>query len=208
LSFRTIAGAQSKGRPAARIGYGGKANVIAEPREERAPLLPDLLATGLDIIFVGAAPSHWSADIGHYYAGPTNRFWLTLYKSGFTPRLLLPEEDTQILQYGIGLTGIYRQLSTSANHLLPTPTGERRARLREKLRELSPKYICYNGKDAYRLCTGKTWTDWGEQAVRQGEPRVFVAISSSGRADGWSRERLEQYRELKRLVDEARSYCR
>jgi TDG/mug DNA glycosylase family protein len=94
--------------------------------EERTNILPDILAPGLDVIFIGAAPSHWSADAGHYYAGPTNKFWPVLHQSGFTPRRLRPEEDADVLHYGIGLTGIFKNLSTSANHLLPPPTPERR----------------------------------------------------------------------------------
>ena len=39
------------------------------------PLLSDVLAPGLEVIFVGAAPSVMAATTGHYYAGSRNRFW-------------------------------------------------------------------------------------------------------------------------------------
>jgi TDG/mug DNA glycosylase family protein len=165
------------------------------------PILPDILAPGLDVIFVGAAPSHSSADIGHYYAGPTNKFWLMLYQAGFTPRLYRSEEDADVLRCGVGLTGIYKHLSTSANHLLPTPTEQLRAALREKLLHYAPRIVCYNGKDVYQLATGRVCMDWGEQEERLGDSRVFVVYSSSARADFWGRERLALYRELKSLVD-------
>ena len=170
------------------------------PLEERTPLLPDILAPNLDVIFVGAAASHSSADAGHYYAGPTNKFWLVLYQSEFTPRLLRTQEDGEVLQYGIGLTGIYKQLSTSANHLLPQPSRALQRELQDKLVQHSPRFVCYNGKDVYKLCTGRTCIDWGEQPELIGDSRVFVAISSSARADGWAKERVAQYRELRRLV--------
>ena len=173
--------------------------------EEKAPLLPDILAPGLDVIFVGAAPSHSSADIGHYYAGPTNKFWLVLHQAGFTHRRLRPEEDAGVVEFGVGLTGVYKRLSTSANHLLPVPSAERRSALRNKLVSLAPLFVCYNGKDVYRMCTGRTCVEWGEQQERVGDARVHVVISSSARADGWARERLEQYRALKRRVDELRT---
>ncbi|HLJ56240.1 MAG TPA: mismatch-specific DNA-glycosylase [Chthonomonadaceae bacterium] len=171
--------------------------------EEQSPLLPDILAPGLDVVIVGAAPSHWSADAGHYYAGPTNKFWLVLHQSGFTPRRLRPQEDCEVLNYGIGLTGIFKNLSTSANHLLPQPSPERRLALREKLTALAPRFLCYNGKDVYKMCTGRTCIDWGEQPERTGESRVFVVVSSSARADAWACERLELYRELKSLVSQS-----
>ncbi len=164
------------------------------------PILPDYLAHGLDVIFVGAAPSLSSAQSGHYYAGPTNKFWLVLHQSGFTPRQLRPEEDTQVLQYHIGLTGLYKHTSTSANHLLPPPTATQRSELRRKIEEYAPRWACFNGKDVYKLATGRVCMDWGEQAERIGKTGVFVAHSSSARADGWGRERLALYQELKRLA--------
>lgn len=165
------------------------------------PILPDILAPGLDVIFVGAAPSHSSADIGHYYAGPTNRFWLLLHQAEFTPRQLRSEEDHLALQYGIGLTGIFKFLSTSANHLLPTPTEAERTELQAKLLRYSPRWIGYNGKDVYRMATGKICLDWGEQEEHLGSARVFVVHSSSARADFWGAERLALYRELKQKIN-------
>jgi TDG/mug DNA glycosylase family protein len=170
----------------------------------RAPILPDILAPGLDVIFVGAAPSHHSADVGHYYAGPTNRFWLLLFQADFTPRQLRAEEDQEVVRYGIGLTGIHKYLSTSANHLLPPPTAQQRADLFAKLQFYAPRFVCFNGKDVYQMATERLCTDWGEQEERIGSARVFVAHSSSARADFWGQERLLLYRELKSLVDAAR----
>ena len=170
-----------------------------------ATILPDILAPHLDVIFVGAAPSHSSAEIGHFYAGPTNKFWLLLAQAGFTPRQLAAHEDAEALRYGIGLTGIYLNLSTSANHLLPKPTPEQQAALEKKLRAYAPRFICFNGKDVYQMATGRVCTDWGEQEERIGSSRVFVIHSSSARADAWGRERLALYQELKSLIDAGRS---
>ncbi|HZO92022.1 MAG TPA: mismatch-specific DNA-glycosylase [Chthonomonadaceae bacterium] len=165
-----------------------------------APLLPDLLAPGLDVIFVGAAPSLSAAASGHYYAGPTNRFWLLLYQAGFTPRQFRAEEDGEVLRYGIGLTGLFKHIASSANHLLPPPTETQRAHLREKLLAHAPGFVCFNGKDVYALATGRLCMDWGEQEERIGEARVYVVHSSSARADFWGRERLALYKELKELI--------
>ena len=37
--------------------------------------LPDLLAPGIELLFVGINPSLYSARAGHYYARPGNMFW-------------------------------------------------------------------------------------------------------------------------------------
>ncbi len=166
------------------------------------PLLPDILTSDLNVIFVGAAPSHWSAQAGHYYAGPTNKFWLLLFQAGFTPYRLQPEEDGEVLKYGIGLTGIYKHIASSANHLLPPPTKLQQLEFKEKLIHLNPRYICYNGKDVYHLCTGKVCMDWGLQEEKTGSSNVFVLHSSSARADGWGNERLALYIELKQHIEQ------
>ncbi len=103
--------------------------------------LPDILAPGLDVIFVGAAASHNSARAGHWYAGPTNKFWLLLAQSGFTPRQLRPEEDIEVLQYGLGLTCVFPHSATSrstpretASVLSSLPLLQRERRLSDEHR--------------------------------------------------------------------------
>ena len=163
-------------------------------------LLPDYLEKGLDVVFVGAAPSVRAAETGHYYAGATNRFWLLLYQSGFTPRQLLAEEDITILEYGIGLTAVFPNKISTANHLLPTPTKEIREELLQKLKDCDPKFVCFNGKDVFQMAIGAICTDWGEQETKIGNSRVFVLHSSSSRADFWGKERLSLYQELYTLL--------
>ena len=42
--------------------------------------MPDYLAPGLDVLFVGINPGRRSAATGHHYAGPGNHFWPLLYE--------------------------------------------------------------------------------------------------------------------------------
>src|SRR5579872_5599816 len=148
-------------------------------RDPRMALLPDRLAPGLDVIFVGAAPSIMAATTGHYYAGARNRFWRLLFQAGFTPRELRAEEDAEVLQYGIGLTAILPGHISTSNDLLPPPTEQERTRLRERLLRCAPRFICYNGKDVYRMCYGEEAPHWGLQSERLGTSRQFVVHSTS-----------------------------
>ncbi len=171
-------------------------------------LLPDILAPGLDVIFVGAAPSPAAAMAGHYYAGSRNRFWDLLYRAGFTPKRLDAEQDHEVLYYGIGLTAVYVDRISVANHLLPPPDESTLAALHRKLERFSPRVVCYNGKDVCRMCTGEENPPWGEMPEYLGRSIQFVAHSSSGRADRWGVERLELYCQLRQLVEDLRTASR
>ena len=173
---------------------------MREEIETPEPYLTEYLRPGLGVIFVGAAASVRSAHAGHWYAGPTNKFYLLLYQSGLTPRQLRPEEDSRLLDFGIGLTCLHRYRSTTANHLLPPPTPQQRQSVTEKIIQYAPRFACFNGKDVYQMATGKICADWGEQPEPIGESRVWVAHSSSGRADPWAADRLALYRELAREI--------
>lgn len=172
---------------------------------EHPALLPEILAPGLDVIFVGAAPSVAAAMSGHYYAGGRNRFWQLLHQAGFTPELLAAEEDDRALEFGIGLTAILPGHISTSNDLLPPPSEAERAALRERLLRLAPRFVCYNGRDVYRMCHGDDPPGWGLLPEPLGISQQFVVYSSSGRADRWGADRLYLYHELKRLVDADRA---
>jgi TDG/mug DNA glycosylase family protein len=163
-------------------------------------ILPDYLAPGLDVVSVGAAPSLYAAERGHYYAGPRNRFWLLLHQSGLTRRQLREEEDFEVLQFGIGLTALFTTIASSENGKLPTPTNDVIADLNRRLMRHSPKIICYNGKDVHKLVTGSVTARWGIQQGSIGNSLQFIVPSTSGRADGCGAERLYRFQQLNALI--------
>src|SRR6516162_9675303 len=79
--------------------------------------VPDVIATGLKILFVGINPGLYSGAVGHHFARPGNRFWRALHASGITPRLLSPYEERDLLQFGIGITNIVNRASAQAKEL-------------------------------------------------------------------------------------------
>src|SRR5512141_2643338 len=83
------------------------------PRPTREDLLaargkgvPDVIAAGLQALFVGITPSIYSACVGHHFARPGNRFWPALFAGGFTDRVLRPEEERELLGWGYGITNL------------------------------------------------------------------------------------------------------
>ncbi|HEX6985827.1 MAG TPA: mismatch-specific DNA-glycosylase, partial [Planctomycetaceae bacterium] len=59
--------------------------------------VPDVIAPGLAVLFCGINPGLYTAWAGHHFARPGNRFWPALHRSGFTPRLLAPSEEAELL---------------------------------------------------------------------------------------------------------------
>jgi TDG/mug DNA glycosylase family protein len=53
-------------------------------------MLAPIVAPGLHVLFVGINPGLRSAEVGHNFARPGNRFYPALYAAGFTPRVLVP----------------------------------------------------------------------------------------------------------------------
>lgn len=163
--------------------------------------LPTYIAPGLNLLFIGFNPGMRSAQIGHYYGYPGNRFWWLLHQSGLTDRLLRPEEDHTLLNLGYGLTDIVARPSKSSNDLAGWELRAGRADLLDKLDRFRPRIACYNGKGVYAALTGKPSPAYG----RQPEPVVhgvvdFVAASPSGRSREPVSLKLKLYKELRALL--------
>jgi TDG/mug DNA glycosylase family protein len=144
-------------------------------------LVSDYLQPGLRIVFVGFNPSLRSAEVGHHYASPSNRFWTILYKAGLTDRIYLPEEDYLLLEKGYGFTNIVERPTRSAADIGRDEYRACRRELKRKIQTYQPQLVCYVGKGVYQEYSGKRQITWGLQAdsvVK--EVKDFVAPSSSG----------------------------
>lgn len=145
------------------------------------PNIPDHIAPGLRILFVGFNPSIRSGETGHHYANPRNRFWTILHQAGLTPRLYKADEDGSLLELGYGFTNIVARPTGTAAEITANEYAEGREALRRKIEKYRPRIVCFVGKGVYEAYSGRRDVAWGFQA----EPvvpgvREFVAPSSSG----------------------------
>jgi TDG/mug DNA glycosylase family protein len=164
--------------------------------------LPDLLAEGLDLLFVGINPGMKSALLGHYYAGPGNLFWKCLHESGLTPTLLRPQEDRRVLEYGIGITDCVKRASRMASEVRMSEFREAAPDLVRKVREYRPRIVCFNGLMGYRSAIDPAG-QLGLQPRRLGGAIAFVVPSTSAANAGFTRaERVEWFRRLRDLRDD------
>lgn len=131
----------------------------------------DLIAKDLRVLFCGINPSLYSAAVGHHFARPGNRFWPALHGAGFTPVLLVPARERELLAAGIGITNVVPTATAAADEL----SGEDYRRgvevLRRKLRRYRPRTIAFLGLGAYRSVSGHRGATIGLQA----EPFAGVA---------------------------------
>jgi TDG/mug DNA glycosylase family protein len=148
-------------------------------------ILADMLRPGLRVVFCGTAAGAVSAAKGAYYAGPGNRFWTILAKTGLTPRQLRPEEFAQVLDFGIGLTDVAKTVS-GADADLPADAFDRIG-LIARMREVLPAYLAFNGKKAAATALGRPTRllRYGPVLDVPNLPPVVVLPSTSGAASGF-----------------------
>ena len=116
--------------------------------------LPDLLAPGLSLVFVGLNPSEYSAREGHYFANPRNRFWTAFNRSSLLPPALgrecAPTDDAGLLEHGIGFTDVVKRPTPQGSGLKAADYRRWAPLLREKLLQCRPRLICFHGLMAYK----------------------------------------------------------
>jgi TDG/mug DNA glycosylase family protein len=154
----------------------------------------------LDVVFCGINPGFVSAAAAAHFANPRNDFWRLLHAAGFTPRLLRPDEQFEVLDYGIGLTNAAPRTTRGSSDLRRGDFAGAAERLEGIALELEPQAIAFVGKEAYRGAFGKR-PDHGLQQRRLAETLLFVLPSTSpaNAAVPWE-ERLRWFAALRELV--------
>ena len=167
---------RTRSRAATSSARPSKAELLAA-RDKR---LRDVIAPGLRVLFCGINPGLYSAATGHHFARPGNRFWPALHQAGFTPRLLHPSEEQQLLRAGYGLTNLVARATASADELAPAEFVAGRRRLAAKLRRYRPKAVAFLGMGAYCHAFGVRQAALGPQPAAFAGAAVWVLPSPSG----------------------------
>jgi TDG/mug DNA glycosylase family protein len=142
--------------------------------------LPDVIATGLRVLFSGINPGLMSAETGHHFARPGNRFWPALHLSGFTPRQLQPAEQGELLTYRLGITNVVDRPSARADELTRAEFLAGGENLVKKVLECQPEWLAIVGITAYRDAFGDRTAAIGKQDRMIGNTRVWVLPNPSG----------------------------
>ena len=162
--------------------------------------VPDVLGAGLRVVFCGINPGRVSAAAAAHFANPRNDFWRLLHAAGLTPRVVRPEEQFEVLDYGIGLTNAAPRTTKGSGDLRSADFRGSAERLARLARGLRPAWIGFVGKEAYRGTFGER-PDLGVQERRLADTALFVLPSTSPANAGVPyAERLRWFRELRALL--------
>lgn len=199
----------SGGRNAAAVE--GQSVIIprpAVPRPSRTELqlaagrrVPDVIAPGLRVLFCGINPGLYSGYTGHHFARPGNRFWPTLYAAGFTPRVLRPEEERELLLYGYGITNLVERATATAAELSAEELLAGGARLAAKVAEYAPRTVAVLGISAYRAAFRRPQAALGRQPEGLAGAALWALPNPSGLNAHYTPADLARvYREFREAV--------
>lgn len=149
--------------------------------------LPDFLAPGLDILSIGLNPSTNSVKAGWYFATPQNRFWRALNASGLLAEPIEPGAQAMRLlleRERIGFTDVVKRPSSSGAVLRAADYREDAPCLLAKIERYAPRILWFHGKVAYANFLRYAGFheppgEWGEQALRVAEARIFLTPNPS-----------------------------
>jgi double-stranded uracil-DNA glycosylase len=164
------------------VGMGGAPwrPTKAQLEAARDRTIPDVLAPGLAVVFVGINPGRYSGAVGHHFARPGNRFWKALHRSGFTDREWSPFEDASLVSVGIGITNLADRTTASAAELGTDELRAGRERLERKIAATAPAVVAILGITAYRAAFDRPKAVLGRQAERLGGAETWVLPNPSG----------------------------
>jgi len=133
-------------------------------------MLPEILIQNLRVVFVGAAVTETSDELGFYYLGPKNKFWEMLEYSGIstTPvisqadrkalvdakhtgvlndvykRFFFEKKESTLLKLRIGVTDLNRRMVVSKeDDPGAEPTTEDVQKFVAKMKKFQPKIIAF-----------------------------------------------------------------
>jgi double-stranded uracil-DNA glycosylase len=191
--------AHSASRPAS--SESSRRPTPAEIRAAVGKTLPDVIAPHLKVLFCGINPGLYTAAVGHHFARPGNRFWPTLHRAGFTPRLLEPAEERELLPLGYGISNVVDHATAAADELSRNDLRSGGLSLTAKVRRFGPQILAVLGIGAYRQAFDRPRAVIGPQPELLDQTRLWVLPNPSGLNAHYQIDSLvEQFRELRRAV--------
>ncbi len=168
----------------------------------KSKTVPDVIASGLHVLFCGINPGLYTAAVGHHFARPGNRFWPALFAAGFTDRLVSPFDERELLKSGYGITNVVMRATASADQLSHEELRQGGKQLTAKVRRYRPSFLAVLGVGAYRAAWERPTAVIGAQEETIGETVVWVLPNPSGLNAHYQAQQLGKlFSELKAAVE-------
>jgi TDG/mug DNA glycosylase family protein len=152
------------------------------------------------VLFVGINPGIRSAQLGHHFAGHSNRFWKLLHESGMVPEPIGSQDDARLVEWGYGITNLVPRATPGIDTLTPEEYVAGLRVLRGKVRRWKPEVVALVGVTLHRAIFGRvaaTPFRVGLQAEDFEGVQLFVLPNPSGRNANYSyAEMLGAFRAL------------
>lgn len=159
-----------------------------------------MIDSGLRVLFCGINPGLMSAETGHHFARPGNRFWPALHLSGFTSRQLKPAEQKELLTYRLGITNVVDRPSARADELTRAEYVTGGENLVKKVLHYQPEWLAVVGVTAYRDAFAERTARMGKQDRMIGDTRVWILPNPSGLNAHYTLPKLaDAFAELERV---------
>jgi double-stranded uracil-DNA glycosylase len=159
----------------------------AELKSFTGATLPDLIADGVRLLFVGINPGLRSVAVQGHFAPRGNRFYPALLRAGITDHLidasagLSPRDRDYLLGRGVGITSLVTRATASAAELGPAELTKGARNLAGKVRRFRPRVVAILGVTAYRAAFSSPRAVLGRQPDDLEGAQVWVVPNPSGR---------------------------
>jgi TDG/mug DNA glycosylase family protein len=142
--------------------------------------VPDVIASGLDVLFCGINPGLYTAWIGHHFGRPGNRFWPAMHAGGFTPILLPPYDEKRLLEWNLGITNMVARPTNLAAELTDGELLAGRTIIEQKVDRYQPHWLAMLGVTSFRIAFNQPKAMLGRQSLRLGRTNIWVLPNPSG----------------------------
>ena len=96
------------------------------------PPLRDIIHPGVRVLLVGINPGVRSSQLGHNFAGPSNRFWKLLFESRLVTEPIGFADDRRLPEWGFGITNLIPRPTPGINTLCRRSTSPALGRCAER----------------------------------------------------------------------------
>jgi TDG/mug DNA glycosylase family protein len=147
--------------------------------------VPDLVADGTKLLFVGINPGLWTAATQTHFCHPSNRFYPALRRAGLidfdieTDRGMTAEQRFDFTSRGMGISNLVQRATIRASELTSDELRAGAERLKLLVDTLRPRVVAVAGVTAYRTAFGAKSAVMGRQEL-DGPAEWWVLPNPSG----------------------------